>query len=450
VSRNDSDKQILALNAFDARQAARLDPALAEHVRRRQKLFGSASVLFYDQPLEFVRAAGCWLYDADGLAYLDAYNNVPSVGHSHPRVVAAVAQQLGELNVHSRYLHSGVMAYAERLLKTLPPQLSNITFTCTGSESNDLALRLAARSTGSQGIIVTETAYHGNTELAGEASPSSLQPGASSPRVTLVPAPDSYRVPAEELSEYFANSVQAAVDDLKRRGVGVAALLIDSIFSSDGVFADPPGFLRAAVELVQRAGGLFIADEVQCGFARTGSALWGFERHGLRPDIVTMGKPMGNGYPVGAVVTRPEILDALREREGYFNTFGGTPAAAAAGNAVLDVIEQEGLMPNAQRVGEYLRQRLRELAVRDPRIGDVRGAGLFIGVELVDPHDRLQPWGATSTLINAMRERRVLIGAAGRWGNVLKIRPPLCFSTAHADQLVSALRDALAATPDSP
>jgi len=450
VSSSDSNKQILALNAFDQRRAGHLEPALAERVRRRQKLFGSASVLFYDRPLEFVRGSGCWLYEADGVAYLDAYNNVPSVGHCHPRVVGAVAQQLGELNVHSRYLHPGVMDYAERLLATLPAALSNITFTCSGSESNDLALRLAARSTGARGIIVTETAYHGNTELAGEASPSSLQPGSISPRVRLVAAPDSYRVPPGELSGYFANAVQAAVDDLEHHGIGVAALLIDSIFSSDGVFADPPGFLRAAVEIVQRAGGFLIADEVQCGFARTGSALWGFERHGLQPDIVTMGKPMGNGYPVGAVVTRPEILDALREREGYFNTFGGTPAAAAAGNAVLDVIEQEGLLANAQHVGQYLREQLRALTGHHAGIGDVRGAGLFIGVEMVETQDRAAPWGSTSRLINAMRDRHVLIGAAGRWGNVLKIRPPLCFSTAHADQLVSCLDDALRAVDRSP
>ena len=251
------------------------------------------------------------------------------------------------------------------------------------------------------------------------------------------------------MSDYFADQVSDAVEDLERRGVGVSALLLDSIFSSDGVFADPPGFLRAAVEVVQRAGGLFIADEVQCGFARTGSSLWGFERHAVQPDIVTMGKPMGNGYPIGAVATRPAILDALREREGYFNTFGGTAGAAAIGNAVLDVIHEEGLMANAQHVGEYLRQRLRELAVRHPRIGDVRGAGLFIGVELVDAHAKAQPWGAASTLINAMRDRRVLIGAAGRWGNVLKIRPPLCFSMAQADQLLAALDDALDVTRPS-
>jgi 4-aminobutyrate aminotransferase-like enzyme len=441
------NKQILALNAFDKNRAAQLEPTLAELVRRRQRLFGSASVLFYDSPLEILRGEGCWLYDAAGNAYLDVYNNVPSVGHCHPHVVAAVAQQLATLNVHSRYLHPLVMAYAERLLATLPPALSNVTFTCTGSESNDLALRLAARFTGASGIIVTANAYHGNTELSGEASPSSFAPESITPRMRLVPAPDTYRVPAARLAEKFAGDVSNAIKDLKGRGIGVAALMIDSIFSSDGVYADPPGFVRGAVDAVHRAGGLVIADEVQCGFGRTGTALWGFDRHGYEPDIVTMGKPMGNGYPIGAVVTRPEILDALREREGYFNTFGGTAAAAAAGNAVLDVIEEEDLMGNALRVGEHLRARLRELAGVHARIGDVRGAGLFIGIELIEAGDPARPLGSTPAVINAMRDRRVLIGAAGRWGNVLKVRPPLCFSEANAEQVVSALAEALDATP---
>jgi 4-aminobutyrate aminotransferase-like enzyme len=446
VAGSDSNKQILALNAFDQRHAAQLAPALAERVRRRARLFGSASVLFYDTPLEIVRGEGCWLYDANGTAYLDAYNNVPSVGHCHPHVVAAVSKQLATLNVHSRYLHPLVMDYAERLLATLPPALSNVTFTCTGSESNDLALRLAARFTGASGILVTETAYHGNTELSGEASPSSFAPAAITARVRLVSAPDSYRVPAAKLAEHFAAQVSEAIEDLRRRGLGVAALLIDSIFSSDGVYADPPGFLKAAVDAVHRAGGLVIADEVQCGFGRTGAALWGFDRHGFEPDIVTMGKPMGNGYPMGAVVTRPEILDALREREGYFNTFGGTAAAAAAGNAVLDVIEQEDLLGNALQVGEHLRRSARALAAVHPCIGDVRGAGLFIGIELIEAGDPSRPLTTTQAVINAMRERGVLIGAAGRWGNVLKVRPPLCFSRANADQLVAALDEALRAT----
>jgi 4-aminobutyrate aminotransferase-like enzyme len=430
MASGDPKQSILALNAFDPARAAALAPQLAQQVQRRYRLFGSASVLFYERPLEFVRAQGCWLYAADGAAYLDAYNNVPSVGHCHPQVVAAAATQLAQLNVHSRYLHAGTLDYAERLLATLPGALANITFTCTGSESNDLALRLAAGYTGATGVIVTEAAYHGNTALTTAVSPSTFLQRCAAPHVRLVPAPTA--------PELFAHHVAAAIADLQGQGLRLSALLIDSIFSSDGVFADPVGFLQPAVEAVHRAGGVLIADEVQCGFARTGTALWGFERHGLQPDIVTMGKPMGNGYPIGAVVTRAEILDALGEREGYFNTFAGSPAAAAIGNAVLDVIEQEGLMANAMRVGNYLRLRLRELAMRHGAIGAVRGAGLFIGVDIRAPT-------SAAALINAMRERRVLIGAAGRAGDVLKIRPPLCFSVTDADLLLAALDEALGA-----
>jgi 4-aminobutyrate aminotransferase-like enzyme len=427
---NEPHKPILALNAFDPGHAAALDPALAQLVQRRYRVHGSASVLFYQQPLEFVRAEGCWLYDASGTAYLDAYNNVPSVGHCHPRVVAAATAQLGQINVHNRYLHAGTLDYAERLLATMPRELSNITFTCTGSESNDLALRLAAGFTGATGVIVTEAAYHGNTALTTTVSPSSFLRCGPAPHVRLVRAP--------AVPESFADDVAAAIADLERCGLRLSALLIDSIFSSDGVFADPAGFLQPAVARVRAAGGVLIADEVQCGFARTGAALWGFERHGLQPDIVTLGKPMGNGYPIGAVIMRPEILDALREREGYFNTFAGSPVAAAVGNAVLDVIEQEGLLANAARVGQHLRQGLAALAARRPALGTVRGAGLFIGVDIREP-------ASASDLINALRQRRVLIGAAGRSGDVLKIRPPLCFSTAQADLLIAALDDALGA-----
>ncbi len=430
MSESEPHKPILALNAFDPNGAAPLDPALAQLVKRRHGVHGSASVLFYEQPLEFVRAEGCWLYDADGTTYLDAYNNVPSVGHCHPRVVAAAAAQLGQLNVHNRYLHAGTLDYAERLLATMPRALSNITFTCTGSESNDLALRLAAGFTGATGVIVTEAAYHGNTALTTAVSPSSFLRQGPPAHVRLVPAP--------AIPELFAEHVATAIADLERCGQRLSALLIDSIFSSDGVFADPAGFLQPAIERVRAAGGVLIADEVQCGFARTGAALWGFERHGVQPDIVTLGKPMGNGYPIGAVITRPEILDALGEREGYFNTFAGSPVAAAVGNAVLDVIEQDGLLANAARVGDYLRQGLRKLAARRPALGAVRGAGLFIGVDVREP-------ASASDLINALRRRRVLIGAAGRSGEVLKIRPPLCFSAAQADLLLAALDDALGA-----
>jgi 4-aminobutyrate aminotransferase-like enzyme len=248
-------------------------------------------------------------------------------------------------------------------------------------------------------------------------------------------------VPAPSRPGEFAGHVEAAIADLEGHGIKFAALLVDSIFSSDGVYADPPGFLAEAVDTAHRAKGLFIADEVQPGFARTGAAMWGFQRHRLVPDIVTMGKPMGNGYPIGAVVTRPEILSAFCERVGYFNTFGGTPVAAAAGQAVLEVIEREGLMENARLVGDWLCQSLRELARLHPVVGDVRGAGLYIGVDIEGEGG---PDPATARrIINGLRDRQVLIGAAGRFGNVLKIRPPLCFSLANAERLIAALAQTL-------
>jgi 4-aminobutyrate aminotransferase-like enzyme len=436
-------KPILALNAFDINDAAALGPALEERVRRRARLFGAASVLFYDRPLEFVRGEGCWLYDADGAAYLDAYNNVPSVGHCHPHVVEAATRQLGRLNIHNRYLHQGIIDYAERLLATLPAALSHVTFTCTGSESNDLALRLAAHFTGGEGVVVTETAYHGSTAQVTDCSPSSFKQGRPPPRVRLVPAPDSHRVPQERLSDTLAGHVAAAIEDLERDGIGFSALLIDSIFSSDGVFADPPGFLRAAVDVVHRAGGVFIADEVQPGFGRTGGSWWGFQRHGVVPDIVTMGKPMGNGFPLSAVVMRPEILDAFCAQYGYFNTTAGSPVAAAVGQAVLEVIEREKLMENAAHVGGYLKQRLTEMSARHPQIVDVRGAGFSIGVELAPRGAGAPAPELAAAVINGLRDRRVLIGAAGRFGGVLKIRPPLCFSAVHADHLIAMLDDVL-------
>lgn len=432
-------KQILALNRFDARHAEGLDAELGSLIARRQATFGASSVLVYELPIKMVRAEGVWMFDADGRRYLDVYNNVASVGHCHPRVVDAIAKQAATLNTNTRYLYDNIHDYAERLLATFPAALSNIVFTCTGSESNDFALRLTKSFTGGSGFVVTETAYHGNTEAVTEVSPSSFRTRSVPPHVRTVPAPDQYRHPTNDVGARLAEDVAEGIASLERNGVKFAGLLVDSIFSSDGIYTDPAGFLKQAVDVVHKAGGLFLSDEVQPGFGRTGTAMWGFQRHCVEPDIVTMGKPMGNGYPVGGVVTRPEILESLCETTGYFNTFGGNPVAAAAGLAVLDVIEDEGLIENAKEIGGYFRLGLQALASRYPAIGDVRSAGLFIGIEFSLPGTTEPDPATASHVINALKERGVLIGAAGAYGNVLKVRPPLCFSRDNADFFLEML-----------
>jgi 4-aminobutyrate aminotransferase-like enzyme len=440
--------EILALNAFDSGAAARLSHATRKAVGRRLGAFGTGSVLFYDEPIEMVSGEGVFMLAADGRRYLDVYNNVPSVGHCHPRVVEAIARQAATLNIHTRYLNAVVDAYAERLLGTFPADIANLVLTCTGSEANDLALRIAEAATGGRGVVVTQAAYHGNTAAVTEVSPSS-RPGRSPPaHVRTVPAPDSYRHASKDAGARLAADVAAAIDDLSRSGVRFSALLVDTIFSSDGVHPDPKGLLAPAVEAVHRAGGLLVADEVQPGFGRTGETLWGFARHGIVPDIVTMGKPMGNGFPMGGVALRPELLAAFTAREKYFNTFGGNPVAAAAGLAVLDVIRDEGLVENARDVGDYMMKALRGLARHHPAIGDVRGAGLYVGVEFVADRKSREPAPEIAgAVINGMRERGVLIGAAGPFGNVLKIRPPLSFSRANADMAVEACDAALRSAP---
>jgi 4-aminobutyrate aminotransferase-like enzyme len=412
-------------------------------IARRNRLLGPAYRLFYEQPVQFVRGDGVWLYDPAGNRYLDAYNNVAAVGHCHPHVVQAIARQAAVLNTHTRYLHETVLDYAEKLLATFPAEIGHIMFTCSGSEANDLALRVARTCTGGTGFIVTETAYHGVTSALAELSPSLGLPEPTATHVRLVPAP---RSAADTTGELFARHVRAALDDMARNGIRPAGLLVDTIFSSDGVFADPPGFLRPAVEAIRAAGGLFIADEVQAGFGRTGEQMWGFARHGLIPDLVTMGKPMGNGHPVAGMAARPELLAEFGARSRYFNTFGGNPVSAAAGMAVLEVIESEGLIANTRRTGAHLLDRLRQLQARHELIAEVRGVGLFIGVEL--RHGGLKGTPATresAGIVNMLRQRRVLISAAGPHANVLKIRPPLVFATDHADLLVENLDQTLQA-----
>jgi len=437
-------KQILALNRFEADNAAGLDPELAERIGRRQATFGASSVLFYEQPIEMVRGEGVFLYDVHGTRYLDVYNNVPSVGHCHPRVVEAIARQAAALNTNTRYLVRIVETYAERLLATFPAPLSNLVMTCTGSESNDLALRIAESVTNARGFIVTRSAYHGNTAAVTHISPSSFKSQKLAPHVRAVPAPDPLEAPKGDIATLFAAQIKAAIDDLRASGHGFAGFIADTIFSSDGIFADPPGFLQKAAAVVRAEGGLFIADEVQPGFGRTGGGLWGFSRHAIVPDIVTLGKPMGNGFPMGGVITRPDYLAAFCAETGYFNTFGGNPVAAAAGLAVLDVIADENLIANAAQTGALLKDGLTALKSDFPQIGDIRGAGLFIGLDFTTPDATPDP-ATASAVINAMKQHGILIGAAGLYGHTLKIRPPLCFAPNNAEFFLETLRGILKA-----
>ncbi|UZE49983.1 aminotransferase class III-fold pyridoxal phosphate-dependent enzyme [Rhodopseudomonas sp. P2A-2r] len=431
------------INAFDAAAATGISERDRALIERRERLLGPAYRLFYAHPVHLVRGEGVWLYDADGSAYLDVYNNVASVGHCHPHVVAALSKQAATLNTHTRYLTDGILDYAERLLALLPQELAHVMFTCTGSEANDLAYRAAKAFTGGTGVIVTELAYHGVTIAISEMSPSLGDGIKLAPHVRTVPAPDAYRG-SGDVGEVFASHVRAAIADMKAHGIKPAALLVDTIFSSDGVFADPAGFLAPAAAAIREAGGLMIADEVQPGFGRTGAGMWGFARHGIVPDIVTMGKPMGNGHPMAAMVARPEILDSFGKRTRYFNTFGGNPVSCAVGMAVLDVIENESLIDNARDVGAYLRDGLRGLANMHEIIGDIRGAGLFVGVELVTDRATKNPaTAATAKLVNGLREKRILISAAGPHANVLKIRPPLVFSRENADQFLASIDEVL-------
>jgi 4-aminobutyrate aminotransferase-like enzyme len=417
------------------------DEALVE---RRYRLLGPAYRLMYENPLHLVRGEGAWLYDHNGKPFLDVYNNVTSIGHCHPRVVEAIRAQVGTLATNTRYLHTLILDYAEKLLSTFPAELSNVMFACTGSEANDLALRIAKSYTGGTGIIVTDMAYHGITQSVSEFSPSLGKPVNLGAHVRTVPAPALYRSVDGDVGGKFTRDVQAAIDDLLRHGIKPAILIVDSLFTSDGVLADPAGFLAGAVKAIHDAGGLFIADEVQPGFGRTGDQMWGFQRHGVLPDMVTLGKPMGNGQPISGVVVRPEIVKSFGENARYFNTFGGNAVSCAAAMAVLEAIQEEGLQENAKEVGAYLGAGLKRLEAKSDIVGDVRGAGLFFGLEVVkDKKSKISDRDTTTRIVNKMRDDGVLISVCGAGYNVLKIRPPLVFTRENADLFLQVLESAI-------
>lgn len=431
--------------SYSAKRPTEITAMLA----RRERLLGPNTPIFYENPVHLIRGEGVWVFDKSGKRYLDCYNNVPHVGHCHPEVVEAISMQTATLNVHSRYLHDNVLDYAEQLTATFDDSLQCVLLTCTGSEANDVAIRMARSATGNTGVIVTDHNYHGNTNSVMElATLLSHDLGIPAHRQTM-PTPDSYHLPEGEcnlqnMADRVLSGLDQAIDSLQRSGHGLAALLVCPIFANEGFPNLPSDFFTEVKRRVNAAGGVIIADEVQSGFGRCGTAMWGHQHAGFRPEIVTLGKPMGNGYPVAGVVCTEDMMHEFRTRNDYFNTFGANPVACAAASATLRVVQQQNLVDNALATGRHGQQELHRLAERYPIIGDIRGSGLFFGAELVKYGEGNTPDSVLATqLINAMREEGVLMGLIGRYNNLLKIRPPLQFNTDHCDVLFETLEKVL-------
>ncbi len=403
---------------------------------------GNADSLFYSEPLHIVRGEDVWLYDAEGNKYLDVYNNVAHVGHSNPYVVEAITRQAKTLNTNTRYLHENIVDLAEKITQLMPGELGVCYFVCSGSEANDLALQIARTYTKKQGCLVSENAYHGNTTAVFQMSPEDYAPEIRQDWAQTLPSPKNYQQ-TEQVELNYLKDLSLVVDNLDDLGIGTAAVIFDSIFSSDGIFLPPSGYLKTIYEAVRTSGGLAIADEVQSGFGRTGSYMWGFSHDGVVPDIVTLGKPMGNGYPIAAVVTTDEIAQTYNREYGYFNTFGGNPVACAAGLAVLEVIKKDQLMEHAKSTGLYFYQELIKLAERHDLISEVRGSGLFLGVELIDPIGKEPATKKTAEIVNLLSKNGVLVGKTGPDSNVIKMRPPMTFNKQHADIVVEKLEEIL-------
>ena len=429
--------------------AAPSGEARAVDLTRRHRLMGAGAELFYEKPLHLVRGAGVWLYDAQGRAYLDVYNNVPHVGHTHPTVVAAIQKQTAILATHTRYLHESILVYAEQLTARFPAHLNACIFVNSGSEANDVAWRMARMATGHSGGLVMENAYHGITEAVAALTPSVGTP--HDPRVvTIAPPPQGLQagdaMSAAELAA-AARDVDGAIETLRERGTAPAAFYIDTAITSSGIFDPPPAWAAVVTARMRAAGSLIVADEVQYGLGRPGSHFWGFERRGLEPDIVTLGKPVANGYPMGVVVANRALIEAFQAKFGFFSTFGGGAVAAAAGLAVLEVLDTEKLTANAASVGGYLREQLESVAARHECLGSVRGTGLLLGLEVLE-RDGSPSKLRNKRIVNALAtESRILIGYEGPHASILKLRPPMPFRREHADLLVQAI-DAAATAVD--
>ncbi len=398
---------------------------------RREAVLGPNVPIFFENPVHLVKGEGVWVWDADGRKYLDCYNNVPHVGHCHPNVVAAIAAQAAILNTHTRYLHDGIIDYAERLTAKFQPQLNQVIMVCSGSEANDIALRMAQAMTGKTGIISTDNTYHGNTMAVSQLSSRKPPIGGYAANIRHVTAPDTLRPIGGNTAgqaEAFAREIKIAIDDLESSGHGFSGFLFCPTFANEGLPNLPQDFMQPAAKVIHAAGGILIADEVQPGFGRSGDTWWGHDWLGLSPDVVTLGKPMANGHPVAAVVARAEVMAAFRNAFGYFNTFGGNPVSCAAAAATLDVIENENLVANAKTIGAEFLQNLQGLD--HTSIANTRGRGLFIALELET--DGVADEALAAHVVEYARNNGMLMGRTGRNRNVLKLRPPMPFSAENA------------------
>ncbi|MES0157951.1 aspartate aminotransferase family protein [Mesorhizobium sp. M0018] len=425
-------------NLIDASGISSLPERLQDIIRRRDTVLGPGYQFSETIPVEFVSGFGAHLIDNDGNDFLDAFNNVQGVGHAHRHVADAVSRQISTVNTDTRYPQEPLVAYAERILATFPAELSKLSLPCTGSEANDLAIRVARFHTGGEGIIVTRWAFHGRTREVASFSPMLGAGSPLGPNVRLITAPDPRLCgPEQSLENHMRHEVRSAIMDLERHGYRLAALIADSAFTSDGIFTHPVGFMQAMVDEVHVAGGLYIADEVQSGFAQLGDSMWGFSRHGVVPDIVTMGKAIGNGFPISGVVFRPEVSDEFGQKVSYFNTLGGRSLSIAAASAVLDVFEQENVRERVAVNGATLLGGLESLTRDSPYVAEIRGSGLYLGVEIVKDRERLEPDPIRcESIIKDLRAHRVLISRTGPAGNVLKVRPPVAFNAADVSRFL--------------
>ncbi len=414
----------------------------------RARLMGPNLPTFYEDPIHIVRGEGVWLWDADGKKYLDCYNNVPHVGHCNPCVVEAVSKQMATLNTHTRYFHDLVLDYIEKLTSTMDPFLDTAILTCTGSEANDIALRMAEGMTGKRGIIVTDATYHGNTSLVSQLG-KEYKPKVGfglDQYVRFVTSPDSLRLPDPD-GTLFAARVAEQIDALEKDGTGFATLIVCPYFFNEAFPATNDNWLKPVAEVVRKAGGLLICDEVQSGFGRMGTHFWAHQKMGVVPDVMTLGKPMANGLPVGGVVTNSEILAKFRTNFRYFNTFGGNPVSCTAAIAVLDELLDRDLLGNAKTVGDHARNRLVAMQDKYDIIGDVRGSGMVFGAEMLLNKETNEPATEfTTKVLNKMRHRGVLHTSLGPHRCTLKIRPPMVFGTEHVDILMDTLDEVIEET----